>query len=236
MTIQHGCDNTQSQFLTRETLFTSHCARVHVFDGITHDTSAKLLNTVSLLPLRSYFKAPVLLVGDVANYYCVNAITLKKVLAFCENKQELKSDGMLVLQRNDIEGAHEQLGTSLYLKSLVLLPPRAILKLALFLPATPSVAATLNVLWDYVLEHGLNNSTPSNWRKTFERENVRTGYSKLYRGSLQAKQKQFKDLGLYPYVQHFGHQGCKETWDSLEEYNTRKGEFPPPRGSVFWIA
>lgn len=235
MTIQHGCDNMQPQFLTRETLFVSHPARVHVFDGITHGVAVKLLNKALVMPLRGYFKLPVLLVNDVANLYCIDAIALKKVLALDENKQELKGDGILVLQRSDIECAHEQLGTPLQLKSLVLLPPRAILKLALFLPATPAVVATVDALWDYVLEHGLNDSTPNNWRKTFEQENVRTGQA-ISRIELLAKQEQFKSLGLYPYVQHFGYQKCKETWDSLEEYSeAHKGEFPPPSGSSFWV-
>jgi hypothetical protein len=115
-------------------------------------------------------------------------------------------------------------------QGLVLLPPRAVLHLCLSLTAVPAVAATVNALWKYVLAEKLNESTSADWYYTCN-QHIQIDCDRRIKKQLLIKcLAQAKKRNLYPYIQHFGHQNCSQTWVSLFTY---KGEFPPPRGSFY---
>lgn len=180
MTVQNACGKAQPQFLTRESLFTSQLARIHTFDGIAHGKALEILYEATvarqlemsseLIPRHQwgeYFKLPVMSINDVAGYYGLKAKKIKAVISGVPSPLgELFESGLLVLRDKALEDAHKQLGTPLTAKELTLLPPQAVLKMCLFLPATPTVVATVDALWNYAVIEELNESTSADWEKT----------------------------------------------------------------------
>ncbi len=73
---------------------------------------------------------------------------------------------MLVLRDVALESAREMGHTAGIQQGFVLLPPRAVLHLCLYLRPVPAVAATVNAFWDYVLAEKLHESTPADWHYT----------------------------------------------------------------------
>ena len=243
MTVQNACGNTQPQFLTRESLFASQLPRIHTFDGITHGKALEILYEATVarqletscepIPRHQwgeYFGLPVMSVNDVAGYYGLKAKKIKAVIsANGSYLKELFESGLLVLRDKAIEDAHKQLGTSLTAIELTLLPPQAVLKMCLFLPATPTVVATVDALWNYAVTEELNESTSADWENTVYRYHA-IHCDRISERELVESLTKAKELNLYPYVQHFGQQDCLKTWSSLLAY---EGEFPPPRGDFY---
>jgi hypothetical protein len=102
-------------------------------------------------------------------------------------------------------------------KSIKLLPLRAVLKLALFLPASPVVQLTLKELFKAIDWQGMIQS--------FTNDIIRG--TRISPSRMKAYKERAKLLNRYAFVHHFGEQTCKETWERLFAY---KGEFPPPLG------
>ncbi|MEG4532180.1 hypothetical protein [Microcoleus sp. D2_18a_D3] len=243
MTVQNACGNVQPQFLTRDALFTSQLARIHTFDGITHDKALEILYDATVarqlettrepIPRHQwgkYFELPVMSVNDVAGYYGLKAKKIKTVISGVPSYlKELFEGGLLVLRDKAIEDACKQLGTPLTTNELILLPPQAVLRMCLFLPAIPTVVATVDTLWNYAVSEELSETTSADWEKTCYRYRAihcdRISDRELVECLVKAK-----ELNLYPYVQHFGQQDCLKTWSSLFAY---EGEFPPPRGDFY---
>ncbi|MEG4842777.1 hypothetical protein [Microcoleus sp. B9-D4] len=123
MTVQNACGNPQPQFLTRESLFTSRAARIHTFNGISHDKAFEILYDATVarqlekshepIPTHQwgeYFKLPVMSVDDVAGYYGLKAKKIKAVIgAVPSHLGELFESGLLVLRDKALEDACEQL-------------------------------------------------------------------------------------------------------------------------------
>ena len=243
MTVQNACGNPQSQFLTRGLLFDSHAARIHTFDGITHDKALEILYEATVarqletscesLPQHHwgrYFGLPVMSVNDVARYYGLKAKKLKALISAVPSPlEELFESGLLVLRDKALEDACKQLGISSTPSELILLPPQVVLKMCLFLPATPAVVATVDALWNYAVSEELNESTSTDWQKTC------CHYRAIHCDRISDRELteclvKAKELNLYPYVQHFGQQDCLKSWLSLFAY---EGEFPPVRGDFY---
>ena len=232
MTVQNACGNPQPQFLTRESLFDSRAARIHVFDSITHDKALEILCEV--MPechWARYFGLPVMTTNDVAAYYGLKAKHLKHTIGSDGPVLgELIEGGLLVLRDRALEEALLKLNLP-PTKELILLPPQALLRLCLFLPALPVVVRTFNALWDYLVSKNVDRTTLSDWESTVYRFTSihcdRIGADRELADRLKVEAK---SLNLYPYIQHFGVQDCLETWFALLAY---KGEFPPPRGNYY---
>lgn len=237
------CPAGRSQHLTRESLFRIHAAKVYVFDRIRHDTALEILYKASIayqkeVPAETvpehywceYFGLPVMPLGAVANYYGIKKSELEThIHKNGSYAGGLFESGMLVLRDAALESARF-MGYIVGIKqSFVLLPPRAVLRLSLFLPATPAVVATVNTLWEYVLTEKLNKSTLANWIDTVN-QHLAIDCERIEENLLIECVAEAKERHLYPYIQHFGHQNCFEAWESLFAYES---EFPPPRGSFY---
>ena len=142
---------------------------------------------------------------------------------------ELIEGGLLVLRDKALEEALLKLNLP-QTKELLLLPPQAVIRLCLFLPALPAVVRTFNALWDYVVSKGLDESTLSDWESTVYRFTSihcdRIGADRELADRLKAEAK---SLNLYPYIQHFGVQDCLETWFAVLAY---KGAVPAATGQL----
>ena len=204
-----------------------------VFDTITHDKAHKILCEVTPDECQwaKYFGLRVMTVNDVAAYYGLKTKHLKQTIGSDGPVLgELIEGGLLVLRDKALEEALLKLNLP-QTKELLLLPPQAVIRLCLFLPALPAVVRTFNALWDYVVSKGLDESTLSDWESTVYRFTSihcdRIGADRELADRLKAEAK---SLNLYPYIQHFGVQDCLETWFAVLAY---KGAVPPPRGNYY---
>lgn len=243
MSHRDDCPKRRSQHLTRESLFRSHAAKVYVFDRIKHGTALEILCKASVARQKEalaetapehywceYFGLPVMPLRVAANYYGLKksefVTHIRKNGSYAGG---LFESGMLVLRDAALESACF-IGYTVGIKqSFVLLPPRAVLRLCLFLPATPAVVATVNALWEYVLAQKLNESTLADWIDTAN-QHLAIDCERIEENLLIECVAFAKERNLYPYIQHFGHQTCFEAWESLFAY---EGEFPPSRGSFY---
>lgn len=237
------CPAGRSQFLTRGSLFKIHVAKVYVFDHIRHGTALEILCKASVALQKEapgetvpehqwceYFGLPVMSLGAVANYYGLKKSELETHVRKNDSYAGgLFESGMLVLRDAALESARFMGHTVGIKQSFVLLPPRAVLRLCLFLSAAPAVVATVNALWEYVLAEKLNKSTPADWLYAAN-QHAAIYCEKIEEHLLIECLAEAKERNLYPYIQHFGHQTCFEAWESLFAY---EGEFPPPRGRFY---
>jgi hypothetical protein len=148
----------RSQFLTRGSLFKNHAAKVYVFDRIRHGTAMEILSrasaacrfespdtAVSEHQWREYFGLPVMSLRAVANYYGLKVSELEPHIRKKNTYAGgLFESGMLVLRGAALESAREMGHTAGIQQGFVLLPPRAVLNLCLYLRPVPAVAATVN--------------------------------------------------------------------------------------------
>jgi hypothetical protein len=233
MSQNNSAGNTQPQFLTREILFDVKASRIHVFDGISHDTAGYILS--ALMPRykwSEYYGLPVMTLDDVAAYYSLKVKSIRHELnASSSCLGELIEGGLLVLRDAALDEIRSQFDIDPKTKECLLFPPQALLRLCLFLPALPAVVRTFNVLWDYAVSKKLDETTITDWESTVYRFCTihcdRIGSDRALADRLKVEAK---SLNLYPYVQHFGTQDCLETWFALLAH---KGEFPPSRGNYY---
>jgi hypothetical protein len=243
MTLTDDCPKRRSQFLTRGSLFKNHVAKVYVLDRIRHGTALEILSrasaacrfesphtVVSEHQWREYFGLPVMSLSAVANYYGLNVSELEPHIRKKNTYAGgLFESGMLVLRDAALESARLMGHTVGIQQGFVLLPPRAVLNLCLYLRPVPAVAATVNAFWDYVLAEKLHESTPADGHYTSS-QHVEIECSRIEEQRLIECLAFAKERKLYPYIQHFGRQTCSEAWARLFTY---EGEFPPPRGSFY---
>jgi hypothetical protein len=214
-----------------------------VFDRIRHGTALEILSRASAahkieLPYtkvskhqwREYFGLPVMSLTAVANYYGLKIAELETHIRKKDTYAGgLFESGMLVLRDAALESARQMGHIPERSQGFVLLPPRAVLRLCLYLRPVPAVAATVNAFWDYVLAEKLHESTPADWHYTSS-QHVEIECEKIKKQLLTKCLVEAKKRNLYPYIQHFGHQNCSKAWARLFTY---EGEFPPPRGSFY---
>jgi hypothetical protein len=226
-------NSADKQFLTRETLFDVKASRIHIFNGISHDTAGYILS--ALMPRHKwseYYGSPVMTAGEVADYYGLKTKSIRHLLnsdSSCLG--ELIEGGLLILRDKALDDIRAQFDIDAKVKECLLFPPQALLRLCLFLPALPTVVRTFNALWDYAVSKNLDQSTIADWESTVNRYVAihcdRIGEDRELADRLKAEAKEHN---LYPYIQHFGTQDCLESWFALLAY---QGEFPPPRGNYY---
>jgi hypothetical protein len=233
MTAYSACGNTQPRFLTRESLFDSKVARIHVFDRISHGTARYILSAVTpKYQWNEYFGLPVATVNGVADCYGLRAKNIKHVISADGScLGELIEGGLLILRDAALDEIRSQFDVDPKVKEFLLFPPQAFLRLCLFLPALPAVTRTFNAFWDYVVSKNLDETTIADWEATVHRYAAihcdRIGADRELADRLKAEAK---SLNLYPYIQHFGVHDCLESWFALLAH---KGDFPPPRGNYY---
>jgi hypothetical protein len=237
------CPAGRSQHLTRGVFFKNHVAKVYVLDRIKHGTALEILSRASVAcrfespdtavsehQWREYFGLPVMSLSAAANYYGLKVSELEPHIRKKNTYAGgLFESGMLVLRGAALESAREMGHTAGIQQGFVLLPPRAVLNLCLYLRPVPAVAATVNAFWDYVVAQKLHKSTSADWYYTSS-QHVEIECDRIEEERLSECLVQAKERKLYPYIQHFGRQTCFEAWARLFSY---EGEFPPPRGSFY---
>src|SRR4028119_2225054 len=236
MSYRDDCPAGRSQFLTRGSLFKIHAAKVYVLDRIRHGTALQILSRASAAcqfesphtavsdhQWREYFGLPVMSLSAAANYYGLNVSEIehhiRKKTTYAGG---LFESGMLVLRDAASESAREMGHTAGIQQGFVLLPPRAVLHLCLYLRPVPSVAATVNAFWDYVVAQKLHESTPAYWHYASS-QHVRIECNRIEEQRLLECLTEAKERKLYPYIQHFGRQTCFEAWASLFTYEGEIG-------------
>lgn len=209
-----------------------------LFDCITHDKAENILvgngNINPCENWHTYYQLPVLTDADVVTYYDVPIQELEAILAEVKTKCELKVDGLLILRGSALQDAIEHMDITASTTELVLFPARATLKLCLFL-AGDSASRVVDGLWRHCRDLSLDKSTSIDWQKTYDRGCIKTGRRFKWRTDLQIQQIQAQNYGVYPHVQHFGEQACRDTWDALWEYEfEHPGKYPPPVGERWY--
>lgn len=139
---------------------------------------------------------------------------------------QLRQDGMFWCPETHLADAEPVLGLCWIGKPSLnfLLPPRAILKLACWMPATQ------NTVWALTCIDGMARSAyeplphpvkmSQNYRSTKERLAPKDKFELV---------AEAKDKGVYAYAKHFGDWDSGVTYRRLLTYHERGGQFPPTR-------
>jgi hypothetical protein len=198
-----------------------------VFDGISHSQAFNILD-IGVKCVRAqwlhYYQAPVLLPEQCDTFYGVEPKTTDRLIRYFDS--QLRHDGMFWCPETHLADAEPVLGLCWIGKPSLnfLLPPRAVLKLACWMPATDYTIWTLSAI-------GLTAS------KTYQPLPDPVRMSQNYRSvkeRLAPKDKfelvaEAKDKGVYAYAKHFGDWDSGVTWRRLLTHYERGGQFPPTR-------
>jgi len=227
MTIQTGCPQGRSQFLTYwwDAPLALRWYRDAVFDGISHSQAFNVLVVgVKSAQWLHYYQAPVLLPEQCDAFYGVEPKTTDRLIRYFD--PQLRQDGMFWCPETHLADAEPVLGLCWIGKPSLnfLLPPRAVLKLACWMPAIENTIRALSAL----------NAIAS---KAYEPLPDPVKMSQNYRAvkdRLAAKDKfrlvaEAKDKGIYPYTKHFGDWDRGVTYKRLLTHHERGGQFPPTR-------
>src|SRR4028118_128390 len=230
MTIQTGCPQGRSQFLkySWDAPLALRWYRDAVFDRIPHyqafNTLAIGIKSVQWL---QYYQAPVLLPEQCDALYGVESKTTDRLIRNFDS--QLRQDGMFWCPETHLADAEPVLGLCWIGKPSLnfLLPPRAVLKLACWMPAT------LNTIWALKRLNAISS-------KAYEPLPNPVKMSQNYRAidkRLSAKDRavliqEVKKQGIYAYAKHFGNWDSGVTYTRLLVHWSRGGQFPPTRQEV----
>ncbi|MEG4801742.1 hypothetical protein QUB63_35445 [Microcoleus sp. ARI1-B5] len=217
----------RSQFLTysRERPLAIRWYRDAVFDGISHSAAFSALDiAVKCVQWLHYYRAPVLLPEQADALYGVEPKTTDRLIRNFEG--QLIDDGMFACPETFLIHAEPVLGLCWIGKPSLnhLLPPRAVLKLACFMPATQST------LWAI---SAIDTIARSAYEPLPEPVKMSQHYQAVERRTAP-KDKQLliqeaQNKGLYAYAKHFGDLKSGVTWKRLLTHYERGGQFPPTR-------
>jgi hypothetical protein len=224
---QSARNNPRSKFLTYswDTPLALHWYRDAVFDDISHSIAFNALDIgVKSVQWLHYYQAPVVLPEQCDTFYGVEPKTTDRLIRYFDS--QLRQDGMFWCPETHLADAEPVLGLCWIGKPSLnfLLPPRAVLKLACWMPATDYTIWTLSAI-------GLAA------KKAYQPLPEQVRMSQNYRAvkdRLAAKDKfelvaEAKDKGVYAYTKHFGDWDRGVTYKRLLTHYERGGQFPPTR-------
>lgn len=227
MSQQSVTGTPRSQFLTylRDTPLTLRWYRDAVFDGISHSAAFGALDIgVKAVQWLYYYQAPVLLPEQADAFYGVEPKTTDRLIRYFD--PQLRSDGMFWCPETHLVDAAPVLGLCWTGKPSLnfLLPPRAVLKLACWMPATTNTIQALDCVEAIA-------------SKAYEPLPDTVKMSQNYRAvkkRLASKDKKFlvaeaQSKGIYAYAKHFGDWDSGITYERLLTHYKRGGQFPPTR-------
>jgi hypothetical protein len=227
MSQKSACNTPRSQFLTYswDASLALRWYRDAVFDGISHSQAFSVLDiSVKLMQWLDYYQAPVLLPEQCDNLYGVEPKTTDRLIRNLDS--QLRQDGMFWCPETHLADAEPILGLCWIGKPSLnfLLPPRAVLKLACWMPATKYTMRALSGL-DVVA------------KKAYQPLNDPVRMSQNYRSvkeRLAPKDRlelvaEAKDKEVYAYAKHFGNWDSGVTYKRLLTHYERGGQFPPTR-------
>ena len=227
MSQKSACDATRSQFLTYswDTPLALRWYRDAVFDGISHLAAFDELDiTVKSIQWLHYYQAPVLLPEQCDALYGVEPKTTDRLIRYFDS--QLRQDGMFWCPETHLADAEPILGLCWIGKPSLnfLLPPRAVLKLACWMPATQATIGALGGI--DVIAYEPCNPLPEpvkmsqNYRSTKERLAPKDRFELV---------AEAKDKGVYAFAKHFGNWDSGVTYKRLLTHHKRGGQFPPTR-------
>jgi hypothetical protein len=225
---QNDCASPRSQFLmySWDAPLALRWYRDAVFDGISHSQAFSILDIgVKSVQWLHYYQAPVLLPEQCDALYGVESKTTDRLIRYFD--PQLRQDGMFWCPETHLADAEPVLGLCWTGKPSVnfLLPPRAVLKLACWMPATRATIFALEGI-GYVERMIGCTPLPNPVRMSQNHRSVKDRLASKDRLELVAKAK---DKGIYAYAKHFGDWDSGVTWRRLLAHCERGGQFPPTR-------
>jgi hypothetical protein len=197
-----------------------------VFDGISHSQGFNVLDIgVKSVQWLHYYQAPVLLPEQCDALYGVEPKTTDGLIRNFD--LQLRQDGMFWCPETHLAEAEPVLGLCWIGKPSLnfLLPPRAVLKLACWMPATQ------NTIW---VLGGVDMVTSKAYEPLPEQVKMSQHYQSFYKRGRFFKDRavliqEAKDKGIYAYTKHFGDWDSGVTYKRLLTHYERGGQFPPTR-------
>jgi hypothetical protein len=196
-----------------------------VFDRIPHYQAFNTLDIgVKRVHWLHYYKAPVLLPEQCDALYGVEPKTTDRLIRYFD--PQLRQDGMFWCPETHLADAEPALGLCWIGKPSLnfLLPPRAVLKLACWLPATKNVIRTLYGI--DAIEFRPCEPLPEPVRMT---QNYRSTKERLAPKDRFVLIAEAKEKGIYAYAKHFGDWDSGVTYRRLLAHYERGRQFPPTR-------
>jgi hypothetical protein len=227
MSQQSASNTPRSQFLmySWDAPLALRWYRDAVFDGISHSQAFSALDIgVKRAHWLNYYQTPVLLPEQCDAFYGVEPKTTDRLIRYFD--PQLRQDGMFWCPETHLTDAEPVLGLCWTGKPSLnfLLPPRAVLKLACWMPATQATIWALSGV-DIIAS------------KTYEplpdpvkiSQNYRSVKERLARKDRLELVAEAKDKGVYAYAKHFGDWDSGITYKRLLTHCERGGQFPPTR-------
>ena len=228
MSQQSASNAPRSQFLTYswDAPLALRWYRDAVFDGISHlqAFSALDIGTKSAQWLH-YYQAPVLLPEQVDAFYGVEPKTTDRLIRYFD--PQLRQDGMFWCPETHLTDAEPVLGLCWIGKPSLnfLLPPRAVLKLACWMPATENTIwalGAIEIMGSKSLEPLPDPVKMTQHYRTVEKR------GRVFKEKTVLIQEA-KNTGIYAYTKHFGNWDSGVTYKRLLTHHERGGQFPPTR-------
>ncbi|MEG4445739.1 hypothetical protein QUB47_28350 [Microcoleus sp. AT9_B5] len=196
-----------------------------VFDGIDHSQAFNAIAiSVKRVQWLHYYQVPVLLPEQCDSLYGVEPRTTDRLIRYFE--KQLASDGLFASPETFIQYSEPVLGLCWIGKPHLnyLLPPRAVLKLACWMPASQNA---IRALW--AVERLGNKACeplpePARMSQHYRIVERRTAPKDRLAMVAEAQEK-----GLYAYAKHFGDLKSGITYKRLLAHYERGGQFPPTR-------
>lgn len=224
---QSACNTPRSQFLTYswDAPLALRWYRDAVFDGISHLQAFGALD-VGVKPVQwlHYYQTPVLLPEQCDAFYGVEPKTTDRLIRYFD--PQLRQEGMFWCPETHLADAEPVLGLCWIGKPSLnfLLPPRAVLKLACWMPATVATFRALNGI-DTIASKPFE-PLPNPVKMSQNYRAVKNRLAPKDRLELVAEAK---DKGVYAYTKHFGNWDSGVTYKRLLTHYERGGQFPPTR-------
>ena len=227
MSQQSACNTPRSQFLTYswDAPLALRWYRDAVFDGISHTVALQVLTVCKSAHWLHYYQAPVLLPEQVDSLYGVEPKTTDRLIRYFD--PQLRQDGMFWCPETHLADAEPLLGLCWIGKPSLnfLLPPRAVLKLACWMPATRNTIRALGRIDAMASKAYEPLSEPVRMTQHYRAVEKR-GRAPKDRFELVTEAK-YK--GVYAYAKHFGNWDSGVTYQRLLTHHERGGQFPPTR-------
>jgi len=218
----------RSQFLTYswDTPLALRWYRDAVFDGISHSQAFSVFD-IGIKSIRwlDYYQSLVLLPEQCDVLYGVEPKTTDRLIRNFDS--QLRQDGMFWCPETHLTDAEPVLGLCWIGKPSLnfLLPPRAVLKLACWMPATRATIWALECLNTVASKAYQPLPDPVRMTQHYQAPEKR---GRVFKDKAVLIQEA-KDQGIYAYTKHFGDWDSGVTWKRLLTHYERGGQFPPTR-------
>lgn len=218
----------RSQFLTYswDAPLALRWYRDAVFDGISHLQAFSALDIgVKAIQWLHYYQVPVLLPEQCDALYGVEPKTTDRLIRYFD--PQLRQDGMFWCPETHLADTEPVLGLCWIGKPSLnfLLPPRAVLKLACWMPATQATISALGGIDAIAYEPYEPLPDPVKMTQHYRAVEKRGRVSK----DRPALIEEAKDKRIYAYAKHFGNWDSGVTYKRLLTHHERGGQFPPTR-------